>query len=69
MAAFYSLRNKACCSLRKKGQCGCACSAYCGGARTLGSSPKGLVIWNASSPHYRGALEASKGERLWRVQV
>jgi len=28
-----------------------------------------LVIWNASSPHYRRALGASKGERLWRMQV
>ena len=28
-----------------------------------------LVIWNASSPHYRRALGASKGERLWRMQM
>jgi hypothetical protein len=28
-----------------------------------------LVIWNPSSPHYRRALGASKGERLWRMQV
>jgi hypothetical protein len=28
-----------------------------------------LVIWNASSPHYRRALADSKGERLWRTQV
>jgi hypothetical protein len=28
-----------------------------------------LVIWNVSSPHYRRALGASKGERLWRMQV
>jgi putative ABC transport system substrate-binding protein len=28
-----------------------------------------LVIWNASSPHYRRALGASKGERLWRMQA
>jgi len=27
-----------------------------------------LVIWNPSSPHYRRALGASKGERLWRMQ-
>jgi hypothetical protein len=31
--------------------------------------PRELVIWNASSPHYRRALGASKGERLWRMQV
>jgi hypothetical protein len=28
-----------------------------------------LVIWNVSLPHYRRALGASKGERLWRMQV
>ena len=28
-----------------------------------------LVIWNASSSHYRRALGAFKGERLWRKQV
>jgi hypothetical protein len=28
-----------------------------------------LVIWNRSSSHYRRALGASKGERLWRTQV
>jgi hypothetical protein len=28
-----------------------------------------LVIWNASSLHYRRALGALKGERLWRMQV
>jgi hypothetical protein len=28
-----------------------------------------LVIWNASSPHYRRALGALKGERSWRMQV
>jgi hypothetical protein len=28
-----------------------------------------LVIRNPSSPHYRRALGASKGERLWRKRV
>ena len=28
-----------------------------------------LVIWNRSWPHYRRALGASKGERLWRMQL
>jgi len=38
-------------------------------AEALQAQLRGLVIWNASSPHYRRALADSKGERLWRMQV
>jgi RecA-family ATPase len=45
-----------------------ALAMVAGSSVTVLSHPS-LVIWNPSSPHYRRALGASKGERLWRMQV
>jgi hypothetical protein len=41
----------------------------CGRSTNYGREHSALVIWNASSPYCRRALGASKGERLWRMQV
>jgi hypothetical protein len=37
--------------------------------RSYNTMAQCLVIWNRSWPHYRRALGASKGERLWRMQL